>query len=132
MASKQITISKSNFMIGLACPTLLWCTFNAPEKLPEIDEATQAIFDQGHEVGALAKKVYSNGTEVPHGRESAKQTKELLVKRMPIFEATFFHKNAVCKVDILAPIGRDEWDLIEVKSSSHIKPEHIPDVAFQK
>src|SRR3989344_186390 len=132
MAPKQITISKSNFMIGLSCPTLLWCTFNAPEKLPEIDDATQAIFDQGHEVGALAKKVYSNGTEVPHGRESAKQTKELLVKRMPIFEATFFHKNAVCKVDILAPIGRDEWDLIEVKSSSHIKTEHIPDVAFQK
>jgi len=105
--------------------------FNAPEKLPPIDEATQALFDQGHEVGDFAKKLYPVGVEVPFGKNSVKITEDLLGKRVPIFEASFAYKNAYCKTDILVPVDKDEWDLIEVKSSSSVKEEHIADTAFQ-
>ncbi|MEK6807457.1 MAG: DUF2779 domain-containing protein, partial [Nanoarchaeota archaeon] len=84
MVQKQIILSKSKFVMGLACPTVLWCTYNAPEKIPEIDEATQAIFDQGHEVGDLAKKMYPSGIEVPYAKDSWKLTKELVAKRKTI------------------------------------------------
>jgi hypothetical protein len=124
------TLSKSKFMQGLACPRLLWCIFNAPEKIPPIDEDTQAIFDQGHEVGDLAKKRFPGGIEVARDKNKVKTTAELVKQGKIIFEGGFGYKNAYCEADILVPYGK-EWELIEVKSSSQVKEEHIPDVAFQ-
>jgi hypothetical protein len=128
---KHITISKSKFVQGLSCPRYLWYLFNAPEKLPPIDEATQALFDQGHEVGEYSKKVYPNGIEISRDNSPLDKTKDLLKKRVPLFEAAFYYKNAYCKADIIAPIGKDEWDLYEVKSTTSLKDEHIQDIAFQ-
>ncbi|MBS3125572.1 hypothetical protein J4211_04985 [Candidatus Woesearchaeota archaeon] len=51
----MLTLSKSKYVLGLQCPKLLWCLFNAPELIPPIDESTQAIFDQGREVGNFAE-----------------------------------------------------------------------------
>jgi hypothetical protein len=50
-------ISKSKFLQGLQCPKLLWSAYNAKHLFPEVDAALQAVFDQGHEVGALAKRM---------------------------------------------------------------------------
>ncbi len=130
----MLTLSKSKFMAGLGCPKLLWFLFNAPDMIPPVDEATQAIFDQGHEVGDLAKKRYPTGTEIDWNKgfeHTLTRTKELLKLRKPIFEASFKHKNAYCRADILVPAGK-EWDLIEVKSASKVKEEYYYDVAFQK
>ncbi len=44
-------ISKSKFLSGLQCHKLLWHVFNAKDLIPEPDAATQAVFEQGHEVG---------------------------------------------------------------------------------
>jgi hypothetical protein len=55
-------ISKSKFLWGLQCPKLLWMAYNARDQLPAPDAATQAVFDQGHEVGALAKQLFPGGT----------------------------------------------------------------------
>lgn len=131
----MLTLSKSKFMAGLGCPKLLWCMYNAPKMIPPVDEATQAIFDQGHEVGDLAKKRHPDGVEVDweKGFEyTLTRTKELLKLRKPIFEASFKHKNGYCRADLLIPVGKKEWDLIEVKSSAKVKDEHFSDVAFQK
>ena len=51
-------ISKSKYMNGLQCPKLLWFVFNEPEEIPEADEATKFILDQGNEVTNLAKKLF--------------------------------------------------------------------------
>ncbi|MBI4016528.1 MAG: DUF2779 domain-containing protein [Candidatus Aenigmarchaeota archaeon] len=129
----MITLSKSRFKIGLACPKLLWCMFNSPDKVPPVDEATQAIFDQGHEVGDLAKKHYPGGVEVDWNKGfnyTLERTKELVKQRKTIFEASFKHKQAYCRVDVLVSDG-EEWELVEVKSSSKVKDEHYWDVAFQ-
>ena len=131
MTSKTIMLSKSKYTSGLSCPRLLWMLVNAPEKIPPVDEATQARFDVGHEVGALAKQLHPDGVEIERNADSLKTTQDLLKKRKPLFEATFAHKNAYCKADLLIPHGKDEWALIEVKSSTEVKDEHLEDVAFQ-
>jgi CRISPR/Cas system-associated exonuclease Cas4 (RecB family) len=136
MAVGQLpNISKSKFLHGLQCPKLLWCDFNAKHLFPAIDEELQAVFDQGHEVGSLAKKIFPNGIEV--GREptdfekTAELTHKYLPLRRPIFEATVSAFGGFARADILNPVGSDEWDIIEVKSTTSLKPEHILDLAFQ-
>ena len=60
-------ISKSKFLWGLQCQKLLWHAYNAKNLIPEPDALQQAIFDQGHEVGALAKLLFPGGIEVGQG-----------------------------------------------------------------
>ncbi|MBI4441649.1 DUF2779 domain-containing protein [Candidatus Woesearchaeota archaeon] len=127
-------LSKSKYLIGLHCPRQLWCVYNAPDMIPPVDDATQALFDQGHEVGAFAKKLYPLGIEVEWDKgfnHTLTRTKELVVQRKTIFEASFIHGDAYCRVDILVPVDGD-WDLIEVKSSTQVTEEHLHDVAFQR
>jgi hypothetical protein len=119
-------------MDGLSCPRLLWCEINAPERIPPVDTATQAIFDQGHEVGNWAKKLYPKGVEIEFEGDAIGKTKAAVSKRVPVFEASFAYKNGYCKTDILVPVEKDEWDIVEVKSSTKVKDEHIEDVAFQR
>lgn len=127
-------ISKSKYLAGLQCPKLLWYHYNSPGDIPEPDEATQAVFDTGHLVGDLAKRLYPGGEEVPMGdslSETVSRTQALLPQRKPIFEASFLADGCYCRVDVLVPAAGDAWDLIEVKSATSVKPVNIDDVAFQ-
>jgi hypothetical protein len=128
-------ISKSKFLHGLQCPKLLWCDYNAKHLFPEVDAALQAIFDQGHEVGALAKKMFPNGIEIdcdPSDFEQAiRLTKEALSSRRPVFEAAVSATGGYARADVLNPVGNSEWDIIEVKSTTDLKDVHISDLAFQ-
>jgi hypothetical protein len=128
-----IVISKSNFVTGLSCPKLLWTIFNAPEQIPPHDAGTQALFEQGHEVGMLAKQRHPDGIEITEKgyEKTAASTQRLLPKKKPLFEAGFRHKTAFCRIDILNP-AKNGWDIIEVKSAASVKDEHIADVAFQR
>jgi hypothetical protein len=126
------TISKSKYMNGLQCPRLLWFVVNSPEELPKIEEHKQFIFDQGHEVGNYAKKLFPKGVEVPDDNNFIEATRKFVSQRDTIFEGAFSCKGIFAKVDILKPANKDEWDIIEVKSSTQVKDEHIEDVAFQR
>ena len=127
-------LTKSKYVIGLQCPKYLWMMFNSPGSIPGVDEATQFLFDQGHEVGNLAKKWFPQGLDISSSdfMRNIRQTQELLKRRLPLFEAGFIAGNLFSRIDILNPIGADEWDIIEVKSSTEIKDEHYHDVSFQK
>jgi hypothetical protein len=135
LMSRTPYISKSKFLHGLQCPKLLWCDYNAKHLFPEVDDALQAVFDQGHEVGSLAKKMFPDGIEIdtdPTDFEGAIElTKKYLPSRRPLFEATVSAKGGFARADILNPVGNDEWDIIEVKSTTSLKDVHIPDLAFQ-
>jgi len=132
MKLRSIIISKSKYLAGLQCPKLLWFWFNAKDKMPSPDEAKQAIFDQGREVGNWAKKLFPGGIEIEKNNKMIDKTMEAVKQRKPIFEATFAWKNAYSQIDILNPVGKDEWDIIEVKSSTEIKDIDIHDISFQK
>jgi hypothetical protein len=127
-------LSKSKYLNGLQCPKYLWLLFHDPEKVPEPDEATQYILDQGHVVGELAKRLFPNSVDIPIDDfvENLRQTRELLKNRRPLFEPGFFVDGLYSRLDILNPVANDEWDIIEVKGSTKVKDENIDDVAFQK
>ena len=102
--------------------------------IPPVDEATQALFDQGHEVGDLAKKRYPGSVEVDWEKgfeRTLERTKELVKQRKTIFEASFKYKSAYCRVDVLLFVD-GEWELVEVKSAAKLKEDYLIDVAFQR
>jgi hypothetical protein len=127
-------LSKTRYMNGLQCAKLLWLICNDPEKIPQPDAATQHIFDQGHLVGELAKQLYPGGIDVGHDdfRDNLRRSRQLLEERKPLFEAGFMIDGIFSRLDILNPVGRDRWDIVEVKSSTSVKDENYDDVSFQK
>jgi len=127
-------LAKSRYLNGLQCPRLLWIATNEPERIPEPDAATQHIFDQGHLVGELAKRLFPGGIDAPAEDFMANiaMTKELLQQRRPLFEAGVLSGQIYSRADILNPVNEHEWDLIEVKSSASVKEVNLHDVSFQK
>ncbi|MFA5629185.1 MAG: DUF2779 domain-containing protein [Dehalococcoidales bacterium] len=132
MASKLL--SKSKYLNGIQCPRLLWFSVNCPSDMPEPDAATQHIFDQGHLVGELAKKLFPEGIDVPQESfiGNIQETKKMLNLGKPLFEAAVMFKRLYARSDILYPANDYEWDIIEVKSSTSVKDINIHDLAFQK
>ncbi|MCX6002684.1 MAG: DUF2779 domain-containing protein [Chloroflexi bacterium] len=127
-------LSKTNFLRGLQCYKYLWTVVHEPKSIPPPDAVTQFTFDQGHEVGELAKKLFPTGIDIPTGDFSAniKITRENMLAGRPLFEAGMLAGNIFCRPDILNPVGAGEWDIIEVKSSTGVKDVNIWDVAFQR
>jgi len=129
-----LMLSKSRYLNGLQCPRLLWIATNEPERIPEPDAATQHIFDQGHLVGEMAKKLCPRGLDIPAEdfMGNIAMTKELLQQRKPLFEAGVLFGKIYSRADILNPVNENEWDIIEVKSSTSVKEVNLHDVSFQK
>lgn len=127
-------LSKTNFLRGLQCYKYLWTVVHEPKSIPPVDAVTQFTFDQGHEVGALAKRLFPTGIDIPTGDFSAniRITRENMLAGLPLFEAGILAGNLFCRPDILNPAGTGEWDIIEVKSSTGVKDINIWDVAFQR
>lgn len=133
MARKKL-LTKSKYLGGLQCSRYLWIMLNEPERIPKPDASTQHRFDEGHLVGEFAKKLFPDGIDIPADdfKGNLKQTEELLKKRKPLFEAGFMVDNLFSRIDVLKPVSNDEWDIIEVKSSTSVKPVNIHDVSFQR
>src|ERR1039457_5603259 len=129
-------ISKSTYLMGLQCQKLLWFRYNAKDQIPAPGEAPQAVFDQGKEVGELAHQLFPGGTIVAPGtinpRGVVAQTQKAIQARRPLYEAAFAFHGGYARTDLLVPVARNAWDLVEVKSTTSIKEDvHLPDIAFQ-
>jgi len=129
-------LSKSRFASGLQCHKQLWWKAHEPDA-PELvpDPAARLIMDEGTRVGEAARALFPGGVliDLPHDQvqERVDATIRALARREPaIFEATFAEGGIVVAVDILAREGRTHT-LIEVKSSTSIKPHHLWDAAVQ-
>jgi hypothetical protein len=129
-------LSKSRFVAGCQCPKLLWWKVHEPDA-PELqpDRVLQDLFDQGVVVGELARLQFPGGVliDLPHSavHERVAATRAALDAQAPaIFEATFLAGNVFVAVDVLQRTP-DGHVLIEVKSSTSVKDEHIPDAAVQ-
>jgi len=129
-------LSKSKYLNGLQCPKLIWVLYNDKAKVPPYDASTLAIFDQGHEVGHLAKSLFPGGIEIEGDPWKyamlLDRTREALKKRAPLYEAAVSFGNGFARTDILNPVEDCSWDLIEVKSSTEVKQVHLDDLALQK
>jgi hypothetical protein len=66
---KNIRISKSKYVAGLQCLKYLWYLINEPQAIPPYDEVTEFIFQQGHDVGNLAKSMFPGGIDIEFGKD---------------------------------------------------------------
>jgi len=136
---KTHNISKSQFLVGVQCPKALWFYRNRPDLKAETDDAQQALFDQGNEIGQLAQTYFKGGIEV-EGEYwdidgAIKKTEDLIKgEKSIIYEATARSPEGIySKIDIFKKVkGENEWDLIEVKGSASVKDYHILDMASQR
>ena len=119
----------------------MWLEINHPE-LREDSAATQAIFASGHQVGNIAEQIYDPNDEgifidlQKLGVAGALvQTTTALATRQPIFEAGFTVNGAIAFADVLLPVlsstGQEAWRMVEVKSSTSVKPYYREDIAIQ-
>lgn len=134
------SLSKSRLLAFRQCSKRLWLEINEPTLKVESADL-QARFNQGFQVGELARSLYDpdrRGTTLdPHseGWDSAlARTQTLLGLTTPIFEATFSANGALAMADVLLPVNcgqRKAWRLVEVKSSTSVKDYHHDDIAIQ-
>jgi DNA-binding sugar fermentation-stimulating protein len=138
MNSKKIAmLSKSKYLAGLQCPLRLWHQCFNPALASSVSPSQQALFDTGHEVGQLATRLYPDGILVETDplrheqavRETFAAMEDPLVRS--IYEASFSYDDVRVRVDILSRLGRGKWNLVEVKSSTKVKNEYLPDVSVQ-
>jgi predicted RecB family nuclease len=134
----SIRISKSKFVAGCQCPKRLYFQVHRPELAAEPGAASEAVMEQGREVGLLARQLFPGGVEVSSegGLDQAiRMTRELVANReIPaVFEATFENGGVLVRVDVLQRRRDNRWRLIEVKSSTDVKEDayHFEDVAIQ-
>lgn len=134
MSEDKNIITKSKYMIGLKCEKYLWIIFNNPEAIPKLPESTRHLLGYGFKVEDLARKLYPNGIYIPTDdfMGNINETEKSLILERPLFEPGFLINNIYSRIDILRPVDNNVWDLIEIKQSTKIKKEHIPDIAFQK
>ena len=101
------TLTKSLFTAGLQCPKLLWWKVHEPTAVElQPDIVLQDRFDQGAQVGALARELFAGGTLIDHfASHGAKlaATRAALDTRTPVFEATFEADGVRVNADVLVP-----------------------------
>jgi len=127
-------LTKSNYLSGLQCARLLWITKNDKSKVPEPTEMEQAKFNEGYLVEELAQSIFIEKIDLSKldFNKQIEKTKEVLKKKIPIFQASFLVDDLYSRADILFPVGNDEWDIIEIKNSTEVKDIHLDDLSFQK
>ena len=134
-------ISKTIFLDYVFCAKNSWLKINKPELLKEFELSAfeKNLMEQGNEVEAEARKLFSGGVEVlERGEEAVEKTKELMDARTPaIFQATFIEDGFIARNDALVwNIEESSWDLYEIKGTNSIKEggtdhNHIDDLTFQ-
>jgi predicted RecB family nuclease len=129
-------ISKSNMALGIRCPKALHLAIHRKDLRTKPDQATQARFDQGNEIGARAREHFDQDGVVIHAKPweygpSLQATKAAMASdAVTIYEGAFSDGILYSRADILHR-KNGEWHLIEVKDGMTVKDEHINDVAIQ-
>jgi len=129
-------LNKSVLLKGLQCQKHLYLHLHHPELESEALEFEKAIRDQGTEVGLAARSLYPGGKliEMTNKPDGALEETQFAIERgdLVLFEAAFVYQDILIRADILKrETPTSPWELIEVKSSAHLRDEHIQDVALQ-
>lgn len=130
-------LSKSRIQSGRQCHKRLWLETYEPDVV-QWSDAAQARLDEGTRFGELARELLGGGLLIEadhmHVREALEQTRAALERPRNevtrIFEAAFEHRGVRVRVDALERGMRSDT-LIEVKSTTSVKEDHIWDCAIQ-
>ncbi len=130
-------LSKSRFMAGLQCHKRLYLALYQAGLAEAPGPGQQAILDQGTQVGVLARGYVPGGVLIDedstlHDAAMAHTRQALADAALPaLYEAAFAHDEVAVRVDLLLRAGGNAFDVIEVKSSTQVKEEHLWDLAIQ-
>ncbi len=131
-------LSKSDYMLFLRHPAWLWLKKHNKSKLPAVDAALQAMFDDGHLFEEYADRLFPDAVTVGFSfadnnyRSMPSRTKEVLESgAKTIFQGRLETKDITCIFDVVERVEGNTFDLIEIKSSTEVKDDHISDLAFQ-
>ena len=130
-------LSKSRFLAGLQCLKRLYLDCHHRDLADPIEPGQQAIFDTGTAVGELARQRFPGGILIEEQyfehAQALKSTQALLSDASvpALFEPAFTFRGVRTRVDVLVRSGGQAFDLVEVKSTTGAKREHIHDVAIQ-
>ncbi|MGO8685457.1 MAG: DUF2779 domain-containing protein [Thermoleophilia bacterium] len=127
-------LSKSKIIAGVQCPRRLWYEVHRPE-LAVHDAAVKRRFAGGHDVGALARRLFPGGVLVESQgnlSRAVRQTQVVLAGRRDtiVFEGAFRHRDVLVRADVITRV-EGHCRLIEVKSATRVKPYHVDDAAIQ-
>ena len=131
MGRKYNYLTKSKVTSGLQCHKKLWFDVHEPLK------REKAIFYGGNRFGNQVIKNYSkkelNILDLTGDfiKPVEKTTQAINSNKVNIiFEAAFEFSNTQVRTDVLIK-QKDGWTLLEAKSSTKLKPEHIDDISIQ-
>ena len=130
-------LSKTRFQYGLQCLKRLYLESFHQDLADPVSPTLQAIFDAGTIVGEVARQRFPGGRLVEESYlahdQAVDATRALLAEsNIPaLYEAAFTFEDIRTRVDILTRNDQGGFDLIEVKSTARLKPEHITDVGIQ-
>jgi predicted RecB family nuclease len=134
--SRPHGLSKSRYTAGLQCHKQLWWRVHEPAS-PELvpDTALESVFDQGSHVGEVARGYLPGGVliDLPYNDYNGKlaATQQAIADGAAvIYEASFLADQVFVAVDMLVR-ERTGWRVVEVKSTTSLKSQHIPDAAIQ-
>ena len=141
----MIKLSKSDYVLGVKCPSALWYKKHRPDLKPD-KQKNESALKSGTEVGILARQRFPGGVLINEDAwtdDAIIHTSEIMSKNAP---AIFFREywesdkseepsdeefcyeavvktpsNEYCAADILRNNGDGTWDLIEVKSTTSLK-----------
>jgi predicted RecB family nuclease len=127
-------LSKTRFVKGWQCHKLLWWMVHEPkaeELIPS--KVLKDRFDQGREVTLLARGRFPDAMLIPYGADESRieATRFAVDFGTPaILEGSFSADGVFVAVDVLLKEAAG-YRLIEVKSSTELKDDHVPDAAIQ-
>jgi hypothetical protein len=132
----QKNLTKSIFIRGLQCYKSLYLLKNSPELRQDASEMRQSIFDQGVEVGILARKLFPGGKDASTDQQKnpekiIENTRRLIENGADIiYKAGFVYDDVHCFVDILEK-KNGLWRAYEVKSANTVTELYLWDTALQ-
>lgn len=135
--ARRSYLSKSRIQSGRQCHKRLWLEVHRRD-LIQFDAASQARFDEGNRFGELARDLLGGGEIIEAGPLEAERAQAataalltLPVSQVPrIFEAAFEYSGVRVRVDALLR-GHRRDRMVEVKSGTSVKGEHLWDCAVQ-
>lgn len=127
-------MTKTDFLAGLQCSKRLWLSIRLPELATPLTLAQRQRRKQGTAIGVYARQSFPDGQLLTGTLpEILEKTQQLIATRAScLFEAAFIFDDILVRCDILRQTKTGDWEIIEVKSSTKVKDEHIPDLALQK
>src|SRR5271155_1310982 len=133
-----MTLSKSDYILFLKHPAWLWLKKHDKTKLPEIDLATQAMFDNGHLFESYAEQLFPEAERIGFSFEEnnyitmPRRTMQALERgAKTILQGRIESQSITCIFDALTRVEGNVFDLYEIKSSTSVKIDHEYDLAFQ-